>query len=245
MTVTCPHCRSTQAESNFAKSTICRSCGQYFDLRKPLPTHHHQEAKPSFLGRVSRFFSREEIRRIHCFQCGAALTVSSSAKSSICSHCSAYLDLKDFKITTLLSRNIETQGIVEITEKGEVNSPKVACGTARVKYTGKIYGAIEAHELIIEKRSNVEFVRPMKAQIIEIMGKVSGRIVCDGSVSIRKSGALDGTIYAKSVNVEKGGIFSGQLFIGKYEMEQPELLATEAYSDQLDQIRSREVAVSH
>ena len=85
-------------------------------------------------------------------------------------------------------------------------------------------GAIEAHQLIVERKSDVEFVRPLKVHAVEINGKVSARIVCESCVTINKGGYLEGTVYAKAITVEKGGIFSGELFIGPQEMEQAELL---------------------
>lgn len=89
-------------------------------------------------------------------------------------------------------------------------------------------GALEVKELVIEKRSDVEIVRPVKARAVEINGKVSARLHVDGQVVIKKKGWLEGTIYARSIVVEKGGVFLGELFIGEQEMSQPELLPLDA-----------------
>jgi cytoskeletal protein CcmA (bactofilin family) len=48
--------------------------------------------------------------------------------------------------------------------------------------------------------------------------------MCEGCVTIAKGGSLEGVVYAKAINVDKGGIFSGELFIGQQEMTQPDLL---------------------
>ncbi len=56
---------------------------------------------------------------------------------------------------------------------------------------------------------------------------MSGEIVADGMVTIRKNGTLEGNVTAKSINVEKGGAFSGQLVIGKGNLQQAELLPGE------------------
>ena len=93
-----------------------------------------------------------------------------------------------------------------------------------VKMQGKLLGSVDAHELVIEKRANVEFVRPVKVHSAEIRGKVSARIMCESGVTIAKGGVLEGVVYAKAINVERGGIFSGELFIGQQELTQPELL---------------------
>ena len=49
--------------------------------------------------------------------------------------------------------------------------------------------------------------------------------MCESAVTILKGGALEGVVYAKAINIERGGIFSGELFIGQQQLTQPELLA--------------------
>jgi cytoskeletal protein CcmA (bactofilin family) len=49
-------------------------------------------------------------------------------------------------------------------------------------------------------------------------------VVCESHVTINKNGYLEGTVFAKAINVERGGVFSGELFIGRQDMEQGELL---------------------
>jgi len=241
-TVECPHCGFKQLESPYAKSTFCRKCSEHYDLGKPAPEPH--EDRPSLLERFGQLLSRNKTREITCFDCGAVQTLSSAAKSSLCPQCSAYIDLTDFKITGSFSRKIQTQGTVEITAKADVTSSTIACreafiygkmrgtlqctGLTSVKMSGKLNGALEVKELIIEKRSDVEIVRPVKARTVEINGKVSARLHVDGKVVIGKKGWLEGTIYAKAIVIEKGGVFLGELHIGEQEMSQPELLPLDA-----------------
>ena len=78
--------------------------------------------------------------------------------------------------------------------------------------------------MIVEKRCDVEFVHPVRVQAMEVNGKASARVLCEGQVTINKGGSLEGTIYAKAINIEKGGIFSGELFIGPHELQQADLL---------------------
>ena len=193
----------------------------------------------SLFSRITRIFQREKIRTIHCFDCNGQQQISSFAKSSSCAHCGGYIDLRDFKITGHFNRSIQTQGMVEIGPNGDAASSKIGCaggllrgklhgnlictGTFRVKTKNRIIGGVDAQTLVIEKRSDVEFVRMVKANIVEIKGKTSARITAD-SVKITKTGILDGTVYAKSIIVDKGGIFRGDLVIGKSELSQPELI---------------------
>ena len=69
----------------------------------------------------------------------------------------------------------------------------------------------------MERKCDAEFVRTLKAHSVEINGKISARIVCETAVTINKGGYLEGTVYARSISVEKGGVFSGELFIGQPE----------------------------
>ncbi|MCX6976861.1 MAG: polymer-forming cytoskeletal protein, partial [Verrucomicrobia bacterium] len=62
------------------------------------------------------------------------------------------------------------------------------------------------------------FVRTVKAQSVQIHGKILAEIHCSGCVTIANGGALEGVIHAKAINIEKGGIFSGELFIGQEEV---------------------------
>ncbi|MDP9291654.1 MAG: polymer-forming cytoskeletal protein [Verrucomicrobiota bacterium] len=240
VSVECSHCHAKQLESVYAKSTVCRKCGQHLNLERqagPEPG----EASPNFFARIfAQFFQRKTTRDIRCFECGTTQQVTAAAKSSICPHCAHYIDLRDFKLAGAFSRTIRTQGNVTITPKGEVTSTRIECGgamiqgklkgaltctgTVRVKLKGKVVGGIDAAHLVVEKNSVVEFVRPMKVNHIEIKGKVSARITADHLVTIAKTGSLDGVVYAKAINVEKGGVFHGELYIGRQDLAQTELL---------------------
>ncbi len=234
----CPHCGFSQLESPYAKSTFCRKCGQHYNVDKPLHKEAEMVRGPSIFDKLSKLVSGEKIRKIRCFSCGHRQEVSSSAQSSLCPSCGSYIDLRDLKISGPFGRSIQTQGEIHVTSKGELTSAKAACGSAiiegklrgslictglvRMRTQGKVAGGIEAHDLIIEKKSDIECVRVVKSHSIEINGKISARIMCETSVVINKGGFLEGTVYARSITVEKGGVFSGELFIGKPDATQAE-----------------------
>jgi cytoskeletal protein CcmA (bactofilin family)/predicted RNA-binding Zn-ribbon protein involved in translation (DUF1610 family) len=236
----CPHCGYSQLESAYAKSTFCRKCGEHFSIEKLLLKEVTSLKKPSLFNKLSKLISGEKIRNVACFSCGAKQEVSSEVQSTSCPACGSYIDLRDFKIDGSFGRSIQTQGDVVITPKGDVSSGRIACGSAivegkmrgvlfctgtvRVKLKGRFLGGIETHKLLIEKKSDVEFARPIKVQNAEVNGKVSARVMCGGQVTVNKGGILEGTVYAKAINIEKGGIFSGELFIGQHQVEQAELL---------------------
>lgn len=230
----CPHCGFSQLESAYAKSTICRKCGQHFSIEKLLAKEVSSLKAPSLIDRLGKMVSRETVKEICCFSCGASQQVSSIAESSQCAKCGSYIDLRDFKISGPFGRSIQTQGEVVVTAKGDATSQRIICGTARiegklrgqlhctgdvfVKFAGKLTGGIEAKRIIVERKSELELQRPLRGQTIEIHGEIVGEIVCD-RVIIQKHGHLTGTVYAKAITVEKGGIFSGELHIGELEPE--------------------------
>lgn len=223
-----------------AQSTICRTCGEYFDISKGGGAQETGKSGESLFHRIGKYVAGEKTVTIQCYACNARQTVSNMAKSSLCPNCSNYIDLRDHKINTVFSRSIETQGVVTIAPKGDVSSAKIVCreafiygklrgqftctGKALVKQKGKILGGLNIGCLVVDKRSDVEFSRPVKVDSAEIRGKAYALITATGEVRITNTGDLEGSIHAKSLTVEKGGKFSGELFIGKQEMEQQELL---------------------
>ena len=249
ITVACPYCGATQQESEHARSTFCRKCGKHIELGRRVepgrrvemqaPAAPAAEAEePGLMDRLSRMFQREKVRHVNCLHCNAGQTVSSLAKSGSCVQCGHYLDFRDFKVDGNFSKSIETHGTITITKSGELTSPKVSCAaavvmgkvngnhvcstTAHVRTKGRVLGSIQARELIIDKQADVEFIRPLIVGTAEINGKISARIIAD-SVTINKHGALDGAVTAKSIKIERGGIFHGDLVIGQQKEEQQEL----------------------
>ena len=227
----CPHCGYSQLESAIAKSTFCRKCGEHYSIEKLLAKEASSLEAPGLFDRFRRLISRETEREVLCFACQAPQVVSSAAESTQCPKCGSYIDLRDFKISGPFGRSIQTQGEVYIGPKGDATSQRILCGEARVegkmrgqmictgtiavRVTGKLQGSMEGGTVVVEKKSDIEFVRPLKAKNVQIDGHVKGQIHCDGRVTINKKGVLEGTVYAKSIVVEKGGIFSGNLVIGE------------------------------
>jgi cytoskeletal protein CcmA (bactofilin family) len=97
-------------------------------------------------------------------------------------------------------------------------------GTATINFVGKIPGRLIAQNILIDRKSDVHFFRRIKVKSIEIRGRMTGEIVAEGAVIIHRNALLDGNVTAKSISVEKGGIFMGQLIIGTSGLAQAELL---------------------
>jgi len=76
----------------------------------------------------------------------------------------------------------------------------------------------------IDKKCEAEFVRPLRAERVEIEGIISARIISTGTVIIQKTGRFTGALFGRGFTVEKGGEFFGELSIGNVELKQGELL---------------------
>jgi cytoskeletal protein CcmA (bactofilin family) len=231
-----------------AKSTMCRQCGAHFVPSAPKlqvrlrPKDEAVEpvADPSLLRRLEGFWNKHHSAIIECFDCKATQEISSAATSTICPKCSKHIDLRDYKITTSFSRLIRTNGQIHLTAKGDLSSSNVTCrsaliegklrgnlnclGTATINFIGKIPGRLTAEHILVERKSVVQFFRRVRVKSIEIRGRMTGEIIAEGTVVIHRNALLDGNVTAKSISVEKGGIFCGQLIIGSAELTQAELL---------------------
>ena len=204
--------------------------GEQSSSEVELPLHRKLEA----------MWGRQRNRSVQCFECKRKHDVSDQATSTNCPGCSAHIDLRDYKITTSFSRTIRTRGDVELTSKGELSSTSVICRSAviegklrgnlqcedsmTIQQVGKIPGRISAQNMIIERKSDIQCFRRVTVNNIDIRGRMTAEIVATGSVTIRKTGSLDGHVTAKSIAIEKGGMFSGQLVIGQANLTQGELL---------------------
>jgi cytoskeletal protein CcmA (bactofilin family)/ribosomal protein S27E len=253
VSVDCPQCGFKQWEYVAAKSSMCRQCGRSYAPSAPKPESKPKpftKAEPvaadnaSFFGKLEGLWARKSNSIIECFECKAKQEVSGTASSTICPACSAHIDLQNYKITTNFSRTIRTQGEVYLTAKGDLSSSSVVCRSALIEgkmrgnlqcsdlatinVIGKIPGRLTARRVVIERRADVQFFRCVRVGSIEIRGRMTGEIIAESEVAIQKGGSLDGDVTARSISVEKGGMFSGQLVIGQGALTQGELLANGA-----------------
>jgi cytoskeletal protein CcmA (bactofilin family) len=237
-----------------AKSTMCRQCGGAFSPAAPKPAEirlgtprAEQQPGPSLveggaalLRKFDGLWGKPRSSVVECFDCRAKQEVIASASSTTCPKCSAHLDLRDYKITTSFSRAIRTHGELYVTSKGDLSSSNVICrsaliegklrgnlhcsGTVTINHSGKIPGRITAGHVLIERRSEVQFFRRMNVKSLEVRGHMTGEVMAETVVVIHRNASLDGDVTAKSISVEKGGMFSGQLVIGSSGLKQGELL---------------------
>ena len=87
--------------------------------------------------------------------------------------------------------------------------------SATINLIGKIPGRLIANYVSVERKADVQCFRRVRVANIDIKGRMSGEIIATGGVNIHKTGVLDGDVTAKSITIDKGGIFFGQLVIGQ------------------------------
>ena len=231
-----------------AKTTMCRQCGRSFSPSAPKPAlkvYAKEEAapgaqEPSRLGKIGGLWGQQRNRLISCFECKRKHEVSDAATSTNCPGCSAHIDLRDYKITNSFSRSIRTRGDLHLTAKGDLSSTSVVCRSAQIEgklrgnlqceesatidFVGKIPGRLIAKYVCVERKADVQCFRRVRVGTIDIKGRMSAEIIATGPVNIHKTGFLEGNVTAKSITIDKGGIFSGQLAIGQADLTQAELL---------------------
>ena len=254
ISVECPHCGNPQMEPATAKSTYCRKCSSHIDLVKTQAGGPPESKRSFFFKKIESFLGHETVKIVRCHKCEATQQVDGTSKSIVCTQCGTHLDLRDFKISALHGANIHTQGFVEVTAKGELNCQRVICSeaviegqvhgtltceTARLKYKGMLFCAIEAQQLIVEKGADTELSRPVKVVGAQINGRFSARIMAEGVVTVGKTGWLEGVVYAKSINIDQGGVFQGELFIGQKEMAQADLLPADSGDAKIIELNKR------
>ncbi len=219
--VTCPHCGHRQAESRLAISTNCRQCRQYFSVEKKTdaPRRRQTAAEP-----------RTELRRITCFDCGTELDVAVNAESTMCKRCSSYVDLKDYRIDSAVSKNFKTKGTFVIEPKGYVFNTETIAEHAVIKgrFLGKldarssltlhsgaeIKGSFTAAKLIIPAGDHFRWPELIRVRAMDIAGELVANVSVSGLARLRSTGRFFGDAEAATFVIEEDAVLVGQLKVG-------------------------------
>ena len=216
--VACPRCGHQQPEPRTAFSTVCRKCGQHYhvqDVLNPPP-----EPPKATLER----------KRITCFECGAELEVAASAESTMCKRCSRYVDLKNYHITTAVSKNFKTKGSFVIEPKGYVFNSETLAGDAVIKgrflgklaaeqsltiySTAEIKGSFTAGRLVIPAANHFWWKEPIRVNSAEVAGELAASLQANDSIFLKSTARLFGDLEARNLLVEEGAVLVGNVRIG-------------------------------
>ncbi|MEQ1748532.1 MAG: polymer-forming cytoskeletal protein [Prosthecobacter sp.] len=81
------------------------------------------------------------------------------------------------------------------------------------KESGLIADHVQANRVEVAARAEVTFLHEVKAREIFIAGDATGDFVCEGTVTLLPGGTLNGSVAARSVNVQEGGELLGKFRI--------------------------------
>lgn len=214
----CPHCGHQQAEPPSAISSVCQKCGKHFHVQDVLhPTAKAIERAP-------------DKRHITCFECQAELDIPASAESTMCKKCSRYIDLKNYTISSAVSKNFKTKGDFLLDAKGYVFNTDIVAGHAVLKgrllgkifaersltiySTAEIKGSFKTAKLIIPEGNPFRWTEPLSVADVEISGEFAGTLIATGTVILKATARMFGDITAKACLVEAGAVVVGNLKIG-------------------------------
>jgi len=170
-------------------------------------------------------------REVKCFDCETVHRAPDAASSTLCPSCGSYISLKDHEILTNWNRGIQTRGDVIIHKKAKVTGITIQChhlttqgdftggvdcsGDFTIRNHGKIMGEIKCRRLIVEKRTQVEFVNTIECEDAIIDGTVTGNFKCSGKLSLQKKATLTGDIQVTTMSIEEGASHHGNISIGQ------------------------------
>jgi cytoskeletal protein CcmA (bactofilin family) len=217
VSLTCPQCGHQQLEPRTAYSTVCKKCGQHLRVQEVLnPSRKAAETAP-------------ERKRIRCFDCGAELEVPVSAESTMCKKCSRYVDLKDYQITSAVSKNFKTKGAFVVEPKGYVFNTEATVGDATIKgrflgklsadsltlySTAEIKGTFATARLVIPAANHFRWKDPIKITTGEIAGELVADLRAEGTLVLKSTARLFGNITAAGLVIEEGAVIVGNMRIG-------------------------------
>jgi len=206
--VTCPHCGATQKEPPRTVSTFCRSCSGHFEIAA---RQQPASARP-----------KGPQRDVHCYRCDADHTVSRSARSTLCPTCNAGIELCDMDFSANASRPVDIRGKLRVRKGAHLNNSLIICTDARIEGqvtgtllcehqlellgSGKLSFKATAETTLVGHKATMELTYPLKTKTLEVNGCLTGQIVCTGTVRIHKGGILRGSLEARSLAVDRGGI---------------------------------------
>ena len=158
------------------------------------------------------------------------LDVPVSAESTMCKRCSRYVDLKDYKITTAVSKNFKTKGKFIVEAKGFVFNTEAVVGNAVLKgrflgklmaehsltiySTAEIKGSFQTARLVIPAANHFRWHETIKVGSAEIAGELANDLRAEGTVVLKSTARLFGDLEARELVVEAGAVVVGCLRIG-------------------------------
>jgi len=231
--VACPKCGHTQSEPAAAYSSVCKKCRQYFrleDVLRPVPPAEKTPGSNGSRAKAPRAPRLHEVRLVTCFQCGTELEVSLSAQSTMCKRCSSHLDLRDYVISSAVSKNFRTHGRFVIEEGGYVFNTETfaadvilkgrflgklnAAHSLEVHRTAEIKGTFQTGKLVIPAGSVFRWPETITLGGADISGELIASVKSKGRIVLRSTARWFGNLEARELVVENGAVIVGAVRVG-------------------------------
>lgn len=161
--ITCPCCKGSLTVSVYCESILCSHCSRHVNVKEILSPS--QKAKSTPVGK----------REVFCFKCGKGIYADKNAQAVSCIYCYNRNDLCDYKVKSILGRNLQTHGTLYLKKKGTIEISNILVGDAFIE--GKINGDLTA----------------MGAVEILKHGEVRGTITCR-KLMVKKGGIFEGSV---------------------------------------------------
>jgi cytoskeletal protein CcmA (bactofilin family) len=176
---------------------------------------------------------------VDCFECRHQFKVGKSSRSTNCPQCGAPISMEEVEINMNSTQKVKTRGDVLIRKRGYLSTDQVLCrdlrcqgvlegdvqatGAVFFRTTGTFLGEIRCRRFVVEKGSQIVFMKPIYAEEVCIQAKITATIFCTGQLVIATGGAVNGDVTARSVSIEPGGELNGAMNIVR---GQPDVLKT-------------------
>jgi cytoskeletal protein CcmA (bactofilin family) len=221
--VPCPHCGHVQPEPPAAFSTVCKGCGRHFRVQSALAPARQPVSKP-------KPELEPEQKRIACFNCGSEMNAAPAAQSAMCKRCGTYIDLRDYRIAGIVSKNFKTRGALIVELKGNVYNTEAVVGDAVIKgkflgkliaersltvySTAEIKGTFKTARLIIPPANHFRWPDLIVVGAAEIAGELAANLRAEGAIVLKSTAKVFGALEARDLVVEAGAVLVGPARIG-------------------------------
>lgn len=211
--VHCPQCQHQQSEPEGVVSTNCKACGGYIRVSEII-------LKPAVVIPKAK-------KNIVCTECSTKIRVVESALSTICPHCSAHLNLQDYRLSAGDNDQVNTIGTVFIHGRRpyegkqiQASRLEISCkASARfmvreiaiLRDHAQIEGKLEAPQIEIALDASTR-ARLLLTPYLKVEGEIFSDQVRAKKIQIHKNGSLIAKrIFCEELTVEPGGFLKGRL----------------------------------
>lgn len=168
-------------------------------------------------------------RSVHCHRCGADHSADPHAATTTCPSCGTVISFSNIVVSKHRSMPVDTRGDLLIEKKGYLYSGLSVCKNALIY--GGVHGALVCEGRLVMHTSGLQAVRidaaeilvpggtfwecpfPIHATDLTVRGRLKASVVVSGKLSLLRGGMIEGTVYARSIQVDRGAHLLGKLHI--------------------------------